>query len=178
MTKSLFALLICIALSVCGSNGLAETVVVDFDDLDGPFAPIPAGYAGFTSWGSFASSSAEDPPAYYPHSGTTYAISVGLAAPIVFGTSYAFEGAWFVGYSGNGVAFELYFFGALVHTSEILETGFDYQWLDSGYDGMVDQVKVIYAMGINFWAMDDFTYDNGIVANESSSWSELKCIYR
>ncbi len=30
----------------------AETIVLDFEALPGPLAPIPAGYAGFASWGS------------------------------------------------------------------------------------------------------------------------------
>jgi len=178
MKKRTTILLSCLAIALLSTAGLAETVVIDFDDHSGGMTPIPDGYAGFANWGSFAYSSTAQPPAYVPLSGTTYALSVGAAQPISFGEYYVFEGAWFIGYAPNAVAFELYADGDLVHTSETLEVSFDYQWLASGYDGLVNQVKIIYAFGANLWVMDDFTYQDNTVAAESTTWSTLKSLYR
>jgi len=159
-----------------GFSAYAETVVVDFDDLEG-FGPIPAGYAGFENWGSWAHSTSAD-ETYFPRSGETFALSVGAPAPIVFGQPFAFSGAWFTGYANHGVLFELYVGGELVHTSEILmiEQGF-HQWLGSGYDGAVDEVLVVNAVGANFWCMDDLTYEDGTVATTATSLSSVKRLF-
>ena len=178
MRKWKSMLLCCLVLSGFASIGLAETIVIDFDDYNGSLMPIPAGYAGFTSWGSFAYSSIEQPPVYIPYSGTTYAISVGGEAPIVFGEAYVFLGAWFISYPGNGIAYELYADGAVVYTSETMMLADEYQWQPSGYDGLVDEVKVLYAVGSNTWTMDDFTYETEMVAVESATWRTLKDLYR
>jgi len=115
MRKWKSMLLCCLVLSCFVSIGLAETIVIDFDDYDGPLMPIPAGYAGFTSWGSFGYTSTAQPPVYIPY---------------------------------------------------------------SGYDGLVDEVKVLYAAGTNTWSMDDFTYDTEMVAVEGATWRALKDLYR
>lgn len=39
----------------------AETVIVDFDDLDGGYPPIPAGYGGIADWTDWATFDAVDP---------------------------------------------------------------------------------------------------------------------
>ncbi len=134
----------------------AGTVVLDFEDLSG-FSPMPAGYGGIADWGSFCNNDAVDPN-YPASSGDVYLISVGAPAPIIFGTDYIFDGAFF---GGNNlpwaVKFELYDDGGLVHTSGSMYPALTPVFLDSGYDGPVDEVRIVSELG-NFYSMDDFTY--------------------
>jgi hypothetical protein len=160
------------------SGAFAETVVIDFDDYEGPLMPIPEGYAGFPNWGSFAYSSETQPPVYVPHSGSTYTVSVGSPAPIVFDDYYVFSGAWFIGYASNGIAYELYEDDVVVYTSEVTMLDETYQWIPSGYDGMVNKVLILYAVGTNTWAMDDFTYETSDIPVQSTTWGVLKSLYR
>lgn len=131
-----------------------QTTILDFDDLSG-FAPMPAGYGMVSDWGSWAHSDLVD--ANYPAaSGPTKILSVGPQQPIVFGQDVIFEGANVV--SALPFAWKLYYQGALVHTSAVLQpnTGGPAVWLASGYTGLVDSME--YDSPVNVHGVDDFQF--------------------
>jgi hypothetical protein len=159
MNRFFQALSIAVTGAAMVTSASAQQVVVDFDDLTG-FAPIPAGYAGVASWGSWAASPNADAN-YFPLSPAHFAITVGPAAPVLFAQDVIFEGAWAVGQSGPpGIGAEitwgLYNDGILVHTAATVALNTTaHQWVPSGYTGLVDEVR----WGSSFiWAADDFTF--------------------
>jgi len=98
----------------------AQTVVLDFEDLTGTYAPIPDGYGGIATWTDWTTFDLDDPN-YPPHSGVRRAYCFGNGTPIEFGAEYVFDGAWISGPTGPPewfVWFELYLEGVFVHTSD------------------------------------------------------------
>ncbi len=136
------------------SAASAQQMVLDFEDRTG-FVPLPAGYGGVASWGSWAASDAADPN-YPAFSGIVKALSVGPPSPIMFGQDVIFEGAYVV--SGLPFSWELSYQGAVVHTSTVLSpnTGGPAVWLPSGYTGPVDSMQ--YVSSVNIHGVDLFTY--------------------
>ena len=151
-----------LAIAVCGAfalSGLAFGTVIDFDDLTGS-GIVPDGYGGVADWGLWTYYDSPQSP-YNPHSGLTRVYNTGDGI-FDFGTDVSFDGAWFAGYGSSSgflpIFFELYAGGGLVHTSgqiDLLGDGVP-TWLDAGYGGMIDTVRVVGSPG--FFVMDDVTY--------------------
>jgi hypothetical protein len=152
----------------------ASATVVNFDDLTGS-GNLADGYAGLTWNNDFSYyDSPQDP--FNPSSPNTRVYSnygehgPGTGDPLIvnFGGTATFNGAYFAGLSGGTVHFELYLAGLLVHTSGDVFTSGTPTFLDAGYGGNVDEVRVL---GLNgYYVMDDFTY-NGGAAPEPAAWA-------
>jgi hypothetical protein len=144
---------------VAAVAGAACADVLNFDDLVGQ-GSMPNGYGGIADWNGWQYYDAVQPP-YNPSSPPTriYNISNGN---IGFGADYIFDGAFFNGHgSGDGflpIFFQLYQDGSLVHTSDsiALDGSGNGIFLNSGYNGLVDQVVVNGSHG--FYILDDLTY--------------------
>ena len=145
---------LCLVGALLAGTAQAQQVVLDFEDLTG-FAPMPAGYGGIANWGSWAHSDFVDPN-YPAYSGAVKILSVGLQQSIVFGQPYVFDGARVV--SALPFSFELYYQGALVHTTAVIapNPGGPAVWLPSGYSGLVDSMR--YVSSVNVHGVDLFTY--------------------
>ncbi len=158
---------------------LGQTVVLDFEDLPGVYNLIPAGYGGIADWGGWTTC---DLPSddYQPHSGVVWAYSLGGGDLLIeFGTNYIFEGSYISGPEGAPewvVWYELFHEGVLVHTSVGVPPVPTSTWQPSGYDGLVDAMKIKNTIG-NFFCMDDFTYSIPTTASEESSLSKIKALY-
>jgi len=157
MKREMLFLLCIVTTLLFSAPAFAQQTVLDFDNLTG-FAPMPAGYGGIADWGSYAHSDLPDPN-YPPASGNTYILSVGLPKPILIGAELIFDGASFAGQQlpFQKVWFELYHKSALVHTSAKITATLPHTWLNSGYGGLVDEVRIEYD-GVNVFCVDDFTY--------------------
>ncbi|MBL8066022.1 MAG: PEP-CTERM sorting domain-containing protein [Chthonomonadaceae bacterium] len=139
----------------------AGAMVLDFENLgirDGD--PLPNGYGQVANWSSGFWLYWNTPfPPYIPKSGTGFIYSVGTGR-IVFGQDVHFAGAWFFGDRGHGgyipIFFELYRNNALVALSDRLDLGDAPRFLASGYNGDIDEVRVIG--DYQFFGMDDFEY--------------------
>ncbi|MEZ6014776.1 MAG: hypothetical protein R3F49_06670 [Planctomycetota bacterium] len=133
----------------------AQTVVLDFEDRPSGLTPVPAGYGGVASWGSWASYRGPNPN-YPPASGTHNVYSVGGQQSIVFGQDVVFEGANVV--SALPFSWQMFYQGQVVATSAVLtpNTGGPAVWLASGYTGLVDSLR--YVSSVNVHGVDDFTY--------------------
>jgi len=162
----------------------AVTVVVDFEDLTGQYEPIPDGYGGIDNWGDESAYwTTWDTPDddYPPHSGVRRGFPFGLGAPIRFGTEYVFDGSWLSGPECAGtwfVWYELYLAGELVHTSETTQPYPAPQWFPSGYDLVVDEVRIWSNYDWCPFCMDDFTYTLPLVSSDETTWSKVKSLYR
>ncbi len=136
-----------------------NATVIDFDDLVGS-GPVPDGYGGVADWGDWTYYDSVQPP-YNPHSGATRIYNTG-DGHFTFEDEVIFQGAWFAGYGSSGgflpISFGLYIDGELVHMSDSIDLLGDGvpTWLDSGYDGYIDMVKVSGSHG--FYVMDDVTF--------------------
>ncbi|MBL8065106.1 MAG: PEP-CTERM sorting domain-containing protein [Chthonomonadaceae bacterium] len=139
----------------------SHAIVVNFDDLVGDNIAVPLNYSGIADMSNWTYYNFDQPP-YNPSSGTCRVYNIGNSN-ITMGQDVIFGGAFFNGYgTANGfspISFEMYDNGNLVATSGSIDlagngTG---QFLASGYNGVVDQVKVLGTSG--FYIMDDFTYD-------------------
>jgi hypothetical protein len=157
-------------------------VVLDFEDFLGQY--IPDGYGGIASWGIGTDwdywSVIEGDDNYPAYSGTNCAYSFGLGVPIQFGAEYVFNGSWIGGPAlpFEPVFYELYLAGVLVHTSEQTVITSDPIWIPSGYDGLVDEVRVWQLAGFALFTMDDFTYTTSEVATEKSTFGGVKALFR
>jgi len=163
---------------LAATTSFAEQIVVDFDDLEGGYTPIPAGYGGIADWAGWTTFDTPDEN-YPPHSGLVRCLAFSNDEIITFGQEYVFDGVWISGsYNPTWVVwFELYLGGVLVHTSEGLPPSSDPTWLPSGYDLAVDQVKIIHTFS-NFFCFDDFTYTTTEVPVEGKTLSSVKNLYR
>lgn len=141
--------------SLAFAAGTANATVVNFDNLIGN-GPVPAEYGGI-SWEQGWHYLAFEFPPFNAHSNPTRIYSESDENGFTFGDSdQVFEGAWFAGY--YYVSFELFDDGLLVHTSPTLQlfgTG-PAQFLATGYEGLVDAVRVVGIAGA--YVMDDVTY--------------------
>lgn len=146
------------AMALLGVGFMAGGDVINFDDLVGQ-ALVPPGYGGVTNWYDWYYYDWSQPP-YNPSSEPcrVYSYSTGK---FDFGSAVKLDGAFFNGHgSGDGFAplyMELYSSGSLVHTTDIIAlngSGVGI-WLDSGYSGTIDSVRVVGSMG--YFIMDDVT---------------------
>lgn len=138
---------------------LASATVLTFDDL-GADGFVPSNYGGLdwsaSSWFNFGGEQAP----FSAHSGS-YRATLGwdgttATSAVGFNAAKTFAGAWFAGYEGVSVGFDLYYQGALVGTSASLALNGTSSFLSSGYTGLVDRVLVHSNDPANF-VMDDFT---------------------
>lgn len=150
------------AIALCAP--FAAAAVLDFDDIVGPdgFAAVPGNYGGldWSASGLNVFTAAGAP--FAPHSGqgqvTTDWIDGGpIASTIRFLAPTVFHGAWFSGYEGSSVRFDLYFAGQLVASSAGLQLSGTSAFLDAGWDGAIDSV-VVRTGAQGSYAMDDFTF--------------------
>ena len=153
-----------LALSVSAS---AAPLVVNFDDLQGR-GTVADGYGGI-NWGGTWSYFDETFWPYIPHSGSqrVSGFSHLQSHAMKFASDVTFLGAYFAGFSNVfgspnfdpvDVQFELYLDGALQFTSSKLTPSVHPRFLESGYTGAVDEVRVLSARS-GYFVMDDVTYD-------------------
>jgi hypothetical protein len=151
-SKKLLAGLLGAITLACGS---ANATVVTFDKLKGEGA-VPAVYRGIAWEDGWYYLSSEFPP-FDAHSSPTriYSDADDKGFSFINGDQ-VFNGAWFAGF--YYVSFELYDDGVLVHSSPTLELfgSGPARFLASGYEGLVDAVRVLGVGGA--YVMDDVTY--------------------
>jgi hypothetical protein len=172
-----------LALCLCVSAAAAHAVVVTFDDLSlSPNDPIPDGYGGInwtTSpfidflWFEGASVDPLHPPpsapaVAYPRNGFDGGpVSFHFLSPAVFDGSYVYAIAdscagTCVNPVPQTVKFDLYLGGVLQHESATLIGNSDWQFLASGYSGLVDEVKVTRSLTQYTAFIDNLTYSNPV----------------
>ncbi len=157
-----------IALIAIALPASAQPVVLDFDDLPSPLGEIADGYGGMAEWGAgsedfFYWLDVSDDPFFPPRSGANVALPFDAddgGVSVLFGTDYIWEGAWFRndGFPFEDVWAELYDEGVLVHETDHMTFGPDYVWVDAGYDGLIDEVRIFADTVVGAYVMDDFTY--------------------
>ena len=139
---------------------LASATVLTFDDL-GSDGLVPSHYGGLdwsaSSWFNFGDEQAP----FAAHSGE-YRATLGWdgtasTSAVSFLTASTFGGAWFAGFDGVSVAFDLYYQGHQVASSGTLNTSGTSSFLASGYGGLVDRITIRSNDHANF-VMDDFTF--------------------
>lgn len=166
-----------LALALC-LGGAANAAVVTFDDLTGE-GLVADGYGGITwdqNWHYYDFEDGYYSPAspfervftnYDKHqSGLLDAVGFKFAGPVTF------VGASFAGSSYNGgVTLDMYLGGALIATSATLFQTSVSTFLDSGYAGNVDEVRVVGYNG--YYVMDDVTYTaaGGGGVPEPATWA-------
>lgn len=150
--RTLKSLLIAAALLAASA---AHAVVIDFEDLSGQ-GSLPANYAGLT-WGSGWAHYgwAQDP--FNPSSPVQrlYNNQSDDSDWFKFSGDVVFDGAYFAGF--NTAQFELYNDGILVFTSGTIGLSNTPTFLNSGYAGLIDEVRLNVANGS--FVMDDVTYN-------------------
>nr|WP_297531366.1 PEP-CTERM sorting domain-containing protein [uncultured Roseateles sp.] len=154
----------CLPLALAIAAPFASATVVTFDDLtdDGV---VPAHYAGLdwsaSSWFQYAGEQAP----YTPHSGDRRATlgfdGSSATSTIGFLSPSTFQGAWFAGFDGVNVAIDLYFGGALVASTSLLNLSDSPAFLGSGYTGLVDRL-VFRSNDPAFFVMDDLTFASAV----------------
>jgi MYXO-CTERM domain-containing protein len=154
----------CLPLVLAIAAPFASATVVTFDDLtdDGL---VPANYAGLdwsaSSWFQYGG----DQAPYTPHSGDRRATlgfdGSSATSTIGFLTPSTFQGAWFAGFDGVNVAIDLYFGGALVASTSLLNLSDSPAFLGSGYAGLVDHL-VFRSNDPAFFVMDDLTFASAV----------------
>ncbi|PZQ54501.1 MAG: hypothetical protein DI570_22925 [Phenylobacterium zucineum] len=175
MSRIFAGLVAGLTISAAFPAAAATTIVLNFDDLTG-FGAMPATYEG-VQFEDFSHYDTPKLPEYPTRSGKTSLYSnydrhkPGSASTSIFrfGDDVRFDGAWFSG--KLAVAFAMYRDGQLVHSSSSLALDSTMQYLGSGYDGLVDEVR-LYGNSGN-WVMDDLTYTTGITAGvpEPATWA-------
>jgi hypothetical protein len=142
----------------------ASATVLTFDDL-GADGLVPSSYGGLdwstSTWFNFGG----DQAPFSAHSGS-YRATLGWdgsteTSAIGFAKPDTFAGAWFAGFEGVSVTFDLYFQGAQVASSAALALNGNSSFLSSGYAGLVDRVLVRSTDPANF-VMDDFTFGSPV----------------
>lgn len=161
MTK-LLQFAVCFVLIAFAS--VAGAAVLTFEDLSGS-GPVPDPYQGIINWenSTWSYYDREQWP-YTPHSGNVRLLELSQKTPSWwFIEPTVFNGAWFSGYAKYGakVQMDLYYLGALVHSTPELYPNEVPAFLSSGYSGLVDYVVVNTPGGGN-WVMDDITYGNAV----------------
>ncbi len=158
MKKTLFLFLA--AVLAVGAISPAMAVVLDFEDLLGD-GPMPDPYQGIIDWENdvwFHYDTEQFP--YTPHSGSQriYEYTMDYTPSWSFSTPVYFSGAWFSGFSYATVQMDLYYLGALVHSTGTLAPTDVPAFLAGGYAGLVDAV-IINTPEPDLWVMDDLTYN-------------------
>ena len=161
--------------------GTASADVLTFDDLG--FEYVPSSYQGFTFEGPRLSPTTSTQYAdwFYDDNEFFFSSRPGSSLATFFNpddlgateesaaikrsTSFLFNGAEFAGAAtdegnptGFTVRFAMYLAGNLVAVSdEMLLTEPNGQFLNSGYSGQVDEIRVIGPLG--YYEMDNFTFN-------------------
>jgi len=150
---------------LCLSAQREQTVVLDFEDLQGT-GQIPTDYKGLTwdsEWKYY--SLLPIPPLYYAHSGVSGAYNYNMMSVISFPQPVTFNGAWFSGPSGySTVQFYGYLGATLVGTSASLAVNPTPTFLAANFPDKVDRIEV-HSTTVDYWVIDDFSYIE-------SSWTE------
>ncbi|MEW5687592.1 MAG: PEPxxWA-CTERM sorting domain-containing protein [Pseudomonadota bacterium] len=178
MSRTFAGLAAALVVSAAFPAAAATTIVLDFDDLTG-LGAMPSTYQG-VAFEDFSYYDTPKLPQYPTKSGMTSLYAnydrhqPGSASTSIFrfGDDVRFDGAWFAG--RLAVVFELYRDGQRVHTSSPLGLNSTMQYLASGYDGLVDEVR-LYGNSGN-WVMDDLTYSVGdfaAPAPEPATWAMM-----
>ncbi len=144
------------------AQAAALTTVVNFDDLPGDNAgvdvPVPDGYGGIkwdNQWNYYGT--VQSP--FTPASGTKRVYTRKAEADFFFQTApVIFNGAFFSGFNQSAPHFDLFLQGQLVASSQTLSISDVPAFLNSGYSGLVDQVRVIQSLQAPAYVMDDVTY--------------------
>jgi hypothetical protein len=130
------------------STGQAHAVVVTFDDLSGNGDLVPDNYGGIR-WDSNWSYYGDEQFPYTPSSNRNRIYNnydkwgdESNDIPFYFNSPVVFDGAFFAGYSTNPVVFKLYKAGLEVATSATLAPSSIPTFLASGYNGLVDEVRI------------------------------------
>lgn len=156
---------ILLAILLSSSFGVAKASVIDFETLSGQ-AALPSNYAGLT-WGSGWYHYDWSQYPYTASSGVQriYNNTNSLGDWFKFASDVVFDGAYFSG--NNSAQFELFDNGTLVHTSALAALSGTPVFLNSGYGGMIDEVRLNVTNGT--FVMDDVTYNsNGAVPEPGS----------
>jgi hypothetical protein len=100
---------------------------------------------------------------YQLYTGTTFEATQSITSAVDF----IFNGAWFTGQ--DQIRYQLYNNGSLVHTSadSLALNDSSPIFVNSGYTGLVDEVVILGTQG--FYALDDFTYNEGTGVPEPTS---------
>lgn len=160
---------VAVAAAIALVSPLASATVLTFDDI-GSDGFVPSNYGGLdwsaSSWFAYAGEQAP----FSAHSGD-YRATVGWdgsvdTSAVSFLAASTFDGAWFAGFEGVSVAFDLYYQGALVGSSASLGLSGTSSFLSSGYAGLVDRVTIRSNDHANF-VMDDFTFSAPVPEPES-----------
>lgn len=141
--------------------------MLTFDDaIGGSWGSLSQGYGGLT-WGSSPSNTgwyAWQTASYFPaHSGDFVAYSDYSQVDISFGSASVFDGAYFSGNADSTVTFQLYVGNTQVASSSTLVASGGPLWLDSGYTGQIDRVRLVIGGSTQHWVMDDFTFHTASV---------------
>jgi hypothetical protein len=150
------------SLSGLPAQAASIKTVVNFDDLPGDNAginvPVPDGYGGIIwnkQWNHFGTPQFP----YTPASGSKRAYTRQPQAAFFFQTApVIFNGAFFSGFNVSAPRFELFLQGQLVHSSQALQISGIPTFLDSGFSGLVDEVRVIQNHDFSAYVIDDVTY--------------------
>ena len=139
----------------------AAPVVVDFDDLSGDNVVLADGYGGIQWGGAWTHYGFVQYP-YTAQSGSqrAYANAFGKqVSAFKFASDVKFIGAYFAGnpFETDAPQFELYLDGVFQHSSAAPTISDTPAFLASGYNGLVDEVRVIASAG--FYVIDDISYD-------------------
>ena len=182
--KNLLNLFLVLALAafVCGTPARAD--ILNFDDLSVTQNPLGV-YNGVNFGGQWSYGQSYD--SYNAHSanGIIYNYDYGTGTPpqdaaFTFSTPVVFDGAWFAGPNPVTIEkidyiitinFELYLGGVLQASSNGLTPSATPTFLDSGYSGLVNEVRVhdTGAAGVyDYYAMDDVTFNSTAVPEPSS----------
>ena len=156
------ALLGAAALAFAGS---ASATVVNFDDLIGTDL-VADGYQGITWNGDWTYFDFDQFP-YTPASPDQRVYDLEQDAGFSFAAPVVFDGAFFSGYDDAPVHFVLKLNGLTVATSGTLVPSSTPTFLSSGYDGLVDEVRVL-SPNPDFFVMDDVTFNS---VPEPATWA-------
>lgn len=130
------------------STGQAHAVVVTFDDLSGNGDLVADNYGGIR-WDNNWRYYGDEQSPYTPSSNPNRIYNnydkwdpQSNDIPFYFNSPVVFNGADFAGFSTNPVVFKLYKAGLEVATSATLAPSSIPTFLASGYNGLVDEVRV------------------------------------
>ncbi|MDX2152560.1 MAG: PEP-CTERM sorting domain-containing protein [Bryobacteraceae bacterium] len=134
-----------------------------FDDLVGQ-ATLPINYGGISWNAGWEHYDFEQPP-FTPSSGATRVYNNAGSEALLFSflaPDARLLGAYFAGLESVTAQWELYNDGVLVHSSTVIGLSAIPTFLPSGYEGTVDEVRVLTSSG--FFVMDDLQFEaSGVV---------------
>lgn len=158
-----FALLLAFALSLSAA-AQADTTVITFEDATGP--DLADGYGGISGWAAsgFVFGGVGEGQGLQLFYGPSSGVLSFDAAPVVF------KGIYFKTYApipdlATGIS--LFYRGQWVHSIADPHPPLGLQWVDSGYTGLVDQIR--FQGGLEGFAIDNLTYASATLVPEPGS---------